>query len=54
MIRARLPTLSHSVLARRSFAISSRVMSEGDTGATRAGGHGAEYVLGRELMANGA
>merc|ERR1712000_273324 len=38
MLRARLPTLGRSVLARRSFAFTPKVMAEGDTGAIRAGG----------------
>ena len=45
MLRARLPTLGRSVLARRSFAFTPKVMAEGDTGAIRAGGAAASYVL---------
>ena len=44
MLRARLPALGRSVLARRSFAYTPKIMAEGDTGATRAGGAMAEYV----------
>ncbi|KIW08610.1 uncharacterized protein PV09_00569 [Verruconis gallopava] len=38
MLRTRVPTISRSLLARRSFAYTPRIMAEGDTGAPRATG----------------
>jgi hypothetical protein len=55
MLRARVPSIGRSLLAGRSFAFTPRIMSEGDIGATRPGGHAAEYAHSKlfpELMAN--
>merc|ERR1712014_226622 len=52
MLRARLPTLGRSVLARRSFAFTPKVMAEGDTGAIRAGGAAASDAFSKREKAS--